>query len=773
MKAKRFNKLLKKIRNLESTVQELSDEELRNKTFEFKERYQNGESLDSLLCEAFAVCIEADYRVLGKKPYDVQVLGGIGLHKGLLIEMNTGEGKTLTATMPLYLNALSGKTSILVTANGYLAYRDAEEMGEVYKFLGLTCRAGVSEKEDKQLKNEEKKEIYSADIVYTTHGTLGFDYLFNNLVNKKEDRFLCDFNYVIIDEADLVLLDSAQMPLVISGAPRVQSNLYEIADFFVRTLKEDIDYEIEDKQIWLTKNGVKYAEKFFGIEHYYSAKNFELNRHVTLTLRAHYIMEKGKDYIVSEKNEIVLMDNGSGRSAPGMKLRGGQHQAIEMKEKISVSQENRSVASITYQNFFLMFPKLSGMSGTIADAKRELKKVYKKDVMIIPPNKKLQRVDKKDLYFKDGESQHKAALEDILRRHETGQPVLIVTSTIEDTEAISEELVKHKISHNVLNANNAYWEAQIIKEAGQKYAVTVSTGMAGRGTDIRLGKGVESLGGLAIIGIGRMDNVRLERQVRGRAGRQGDPGVSQFYVSLEDAVVSNSLGEDKIDKLLNKKHIRKHRLKRLIDGSRKLNEDNGFSSRKQAIEYDKVMKSQRNIFYESRNRLLDGGTLDVKVLRKIIKQNISKFIKESKKLNKQSINRYILDNISYSLDYDTSSLKFFTKHKAKKVLVNYAMELVDERIESLSKEDFDEFVRLCTLHAMDDAWVEEVDYLQQLQYVMSGRQTAQRNPIYEYQKEAYDAFMQMQSCVKKDLMRNFLLGEPQTGEKGEMLIMFP
>ncbi len=771
MKASRYNKLVKRIRELESTYSGLSDIELKDKTIEFKSRYQGGESLDSLLCEAYAVCIEACKRVLNKRPYDVQVIGAIGLHKGLLVEMNTGEGKTITATMPLYLNALSGKSSILVTANDYLAYRDGEEMGEVYKLLGLTCKAGVSKNGDKQLTNDEKREIYSADIVYTTHGTLGFDYLLNNLVSKKEDRFLCEFNYVIIDEADLVLLDAAQMPLVISGSPRVQSNLYKICDFFVRSLKEDIDVEVEDNQVWLTKKGVKYAEKFFGIKGYYNSENFEINRHVTLALRAHYLMEKGKDYVVSDKNEIVLMDNGTGRTSPGMKLRGGQHQAIEMKEKINVTSENRSIASITYQNFFLLFPKLSGMSGTIADAKKELKKVYDKDVLVIPPNKKLRRVDRPDLYFKDSKSQHDMAINDILERHKKGQPVLVVTSTIEDSEMISKELVKHKISHNVLNANSAYYEAQIIKEAGQINAVTVSTGMAGRGTDIRLGKGAKKLGGLAIIGIGRMSNIRLERQVRGRSGRQGDPGISQFYVCLEDGIVTNSLGEEKVEELLKKRRISKSKLRRLIDGSRKLNEDNGFSSRESAVDFDKVMKFQRDIFYKSRNRLLDGGSLDIKVLKKIINENIKEFVKKNK-LNKQSLNRYILDNMSYSMDFN-EDIHLYTSLKVKKALNKYAKELIEDKIDSFKENELKEFIRLCALEAMDNAWIEEVDYLQQLQYVMAGRQSALRNPLFEYRNEAYEAFKRMQACVKRDLMRNFLLGEASINEDGKMFIMFP
>ncbi len=771
MKINKFRKILKQIRDLEAEYQSLSNTALQAKTDLFKQRYQNGESLDDLLVEAFATCIEADARILGKRPYDVQVLGAIGLHKGILVEMNTGEGKTLTATMPLYLNAISGKSSMLVTANAYLAYRDAEEMGPVYEFLGCSVKAGVSLDEKEQLTNEEKKEIYSADIVYTTHSVLGFDYLLNNLVRKKEDRFLCEFNYVIIDEADLVMLDAAQMPLVISGAPRVQSNLYASADFFVTTLKEDDDYIIEDHQIWLTKKGVKYAEEFFGIDHFYREENFELNKHITLALRAHGLMEAGQDYIVSEKNEIVLMDNGSGRSAPGMKLRGGQHQAIEQKENVVVTQENRSIASITYQNFFMLFPRLAGMSGTIADAKKELKKVYKKDVLVIPPNRPLQRVDACDQYFQTSDGQHEAALKDVLERHDLGQPVLIVTSTIEDTEEISQALVQHKVSHNVLNANNAYWEVQIIKEAGQKNAVTVSTGMAGRGTDIRLGEGVKELGGLAIIGIGRMDNIRLERQIRGRAGRQGDPGISQFYVSLEDGIVAQFLGEDKLEELLEKKHISQRRLKKIINSSRKWNEESGFSSRENSVNYDKVMKCQRTIFYEARNRLLDGGSLEKELIHQIAKENIQGFIKETSKMTRQEVNRYILDNLNYHLETD---LFRKSKYQTKNDLVNYTDALIDERMNAFETDaQANEFIRLCALQAMDEAWVEEVDYLQQLQYVVSGRQSAQKNPVFEYQAEAYDAFHQMQIDIKKTFMRYFLLSEAEINEDGEMSILFP
>ena len=490
----------------------LTDSNLKHETVKLKKLLASGKPLIQLLPEAYAAICEADRRVLGKYPYDVQIYGAIAMDLGFLAEMNTGEGKTLTATMPLYLNALTGKSTILVTANEYLAYRDAAEMRPAFEFMGLTERSGVSQKPGEFLTNEQKRRNYNADILYTTHSVLAFDYLLNNLVKRASDRFLREFDFIIIDEADSVLLDGAQMPLVISGAPRVQSNLYQMTDFFVSTLKADRDYDSEDKSVWLTDRGVRYAERFFGVKDFYAHENFELNRHVTLALRAKVLFEKQEDYIVSDEGEIVLIDNSTGRSLPGMKLRGGEHQAIEQKEKVKLTQEQRSVASITYQNLFLMFPKMCGMSGTISDARTELRRVYHKRVVVVPSHKKVIRVDKKDRFFVTAEDQYKAALEETLKHHKTGQAVLVVTATIQDTQIFSKMLVKEGVPHSVLNADDAYWEAEIISAAGKKDAVTVSTGMAGRGTDIKPEDAVRKLGGLAVIGIGRMENVRLERQ---------------------------------------------------------------------------------------------------------------------------------------------------------------------------------------------------------------------------------------------------------------------
>lgn len=764
---KKLHFLLGKVKEECKKVKDLSDYELKNKTNEFKRRLSAGETTEDILPEAFAVCCEADYRVLGMFPFDVQILGGIALHLCYLAEMNTGEGKTLTATMPLYLNGLTGKSTILVTANEYLAIRDAEEMGQVYEFLGLSVKAGVTRDTNEHLNNDQKKEIYAADIVYTTHGSLGFDYLLNNLVHSKEDRFMRELYYVIIDEADSVLLDSASMPLVISGSPRVQSNLYGITDFFVTTLVEDEHYIVEDNKVWLTDKGIEYAQRYFRIENLYSKENFDVLRHVVLALRAHYLMDKDVDYVVTDSGEIVLLDKGTGRKMNGMKLRGGSHQAIEEKERLKLSQEQRSVASITYQNLFNLFPKMSGMSGTIADGKDELLEVYNKRVVIIPPRKPLARKDLPDKYFKTSEEQFDAVIKETVKRHNTGQPVLLIASLISDTEMLSKLLVQENIEHSVLNANNAFWEAEIIKEAGQRNVVTVATSMAGRGTDIHLGPGVKELGGLCVLGIGRMNNTRDERQARGRAGRQGEPGVSIFYTSLEDDVCE-ILGDDFLEKYVEKdKHISKHRIKKLINKSQKIKSESSVFQRKNAVDYDSVMQRQRTIMYKTRNDLLDGKSLDENYLLSICEDNIKDFVKSNKKLDSYGVHRYVLDNLSYRLQEMDKSTK-----NQKVYLIQYSKMAFNNKKKSIG-DRFSEYCRLCTLKALDDGWIEEVDYLQQLQAAISGRSSAQRNLLFEYQREARISFEDMEKSIKKAMIRNILLGEVSFGKDNEMIILYP
>ena len=775
-KIRKLQRILNRIKKYKSKIAAMTDEQLADMTRVFRERLAQGVSLGELLPEAYAVICEADYRILGKFPYDVQILGGIALHQGYLAEMNTGEGKTLTATMPLYLNALTGKSTILVTTNEYLVLRDAEEMGQVYSFMGLTVAAGVRARQDEKISNDEKREIYNADIVYTTHSALGFDYLFNNLVTSAEDRFMREFYYVIIDEADFVLLDSAQTPLVISGAPRVQSNLYEMADFFVKTLEEDRDYEVEEKKVWLTDQGVRYAEQYFGIDNFYGREYFEINRHVTLALRAHMLFAKEKEYVVAENEEIRLLDSGSGRMMPGVKLRGGQHQALEVKEHLKVSQENRSVAFVTYQNLFLLFPKMAGMSGTIADASDELRDVYGVDVLVVPPNCPVIRKDLPDRVFQDADSQFRAAIDAACAVHSTGQPVLLVVSTIAETELVSKLLTNQKIPHNVLNANNAFWEADIIKEAGQMNAVTVATAMAGRGTDIKLGEGVEELGGLAIIGVGRMNNIRQERQARGRAGRQGAPGNSRFYISLEDEIVTD-YGAPYIRKYMEKgRHFSKGRIHRLICNAQKLCEESAVLSRRQALNYDEVMQKQRQLIYSMRDELLDGGRIGKERLMQIAENNIQTFVSGfsgKQPVSRQAVSRYLLDNISYQMDDISDSIL-----QGKESVTQYLRKQVEAALQEQESrigddETMEEFVRVATLRALDDAWVEEVDYLQQLQSAVAGRTSAQRNPVFEYRKDALESFGQMEQTVVRNVMRNILLSEVSYDAEGRMQILFP
>lgn len=682
---KKEYKLLEKVKAYEGYMEQLSDEELSGLTDIFKSRLQQGESLDDLLPEAFAAICEADKRVLGMKPYDVQILGGIALHEGCLAEMNTGEGKTLVATLPLYLNALTGKCCILLTTNDYLALRDAQEMGPVYEFMGLTIAAGVEKKPGVRLTIQEKQQIYQSDIVYSTHSNLGFDYLLNHLVRDASDRFLRELYYVILDEADAVLLDDAKTPLIISGSPRCMSNYYELADFFVRTLKEQKEYIVEDDRVYLTEEGIRYAEEFFQIENFYSRKYYEINRHVVLALRARLLMEPESDYVIGDDNSIMLLDKSTGRKLEGMKLRGGLHQALEEKEQVPVTEETRAVASITYQSLFRLFEKLAGMSGTISDNGRELKKVYHTRIVVIPPNRPLMRKDQPDQCFVHRQEQIREAMTLIEQTHESGQPILVIVPNIRDTEMISALLVEKRLPHSVLNANNTAWEASIIKEAGQRDAITVATPMAGRGTDIKLGEGVAQLGGLAVIAIGRMRDVRVERQVRGRAGRQGDPGFSRFFVSFEDDIV-NEYGPDNLDKYRNgEKSITSNKIRKIVNHAQQVCADQAEYARKQSFDYDKVMQLQRDIIYEVRDRLLDGEELSLPV-----------------------------------------------------------------------QPDMQQ--RRAILSVIDEAWVEQVDYLQQLMAAVSGRKFAQRNMVEEYQTEAYKAYLHMiemiQTQIRTEIMQD-------------------
>lgn len=604
--------------------------------------------------------------------------------------------------------------------------------------------------------------------------------------------------HVIIDEADSVLLDSAIMPLVISGVPRVQSNLYDVCDFFVTTLVEDIDYIEEDKAVWLTPKGVKFAESFFGISNFYGKENFEINRHVTLSLRAHKLLKNKKDYVVTDKKEVELFDGATGRLMHGVKLRGGQHQAIEAKEKVEISQEYRTVASVTFQNLFMMFDKMAGMSGTLMDAKDELFETYGKHVVRIPTNRPLKRVDRKDRYFKNGHDQFWTAVDDVIRLHETGQPVLVVLNSVTDTDLFSRLLIEKNIPHNVLNASNAFWEAQIIAGAGQLNAVTVATTMAGRGTDIKLGDGVKELGGLAVIGIGRMNNSRSERQARGRAGRQGDPGFSQYYVSLEDDIVGAE-DDDKLQRYIDgKKRIGKRKIKRIVNQCQKLSVESEEMNRKKSLQYDQVLQRQRDLIYATRKKLLDGASVEQEKIVEIAKENISDFVnhfdciqsnkkhgrrrgrkKDSdKNTNTQQytsmLNRYILDNISYKLDAGLTLSDMQSAATVSDYLMLRVYQGLSRQREHIGDEEaYEQFVREATLKAVDDGWVELIDYLEQLKYAVAGRASAQRNVMFEYQNEAFESFLDTEKAVKCNIIRNILLSDVKIGKDGRLQVIYP
>ena len=771
---KQFHKILRRVKCFRQAMSDLTDRELSQLTVSFKRRLKQGESLDDLLPEAYAAICEADHRVLGQFPYDVQILGGIALHKGMLAEMNTGEGKTLMATMPLYLNALSEKSAILLTTNDYLALRDAEEMGPVYQFMGLSVAAGVSRKTEKSFGNKEKKKIYAADIVYTTHGGLGFDYLINNLVTTTADKFLREFYFVIVDEADSVLLDAAQTPLVISGSPRVQSNLYELADFFVTTLIEGRDYEKEEGSVWLTEAGIRYAEHFFRIDNFYSEEYFEINRRVTFALRAHTLFEMKKSYMISDDGELQLLDGGSGRLMSGVKLSGGQHQALEAKEKVKISAESRYMASVTFQNLFLMFPKMSGMSGTISDAAGELWDVYHKEVVVIPPNRPVRRKDLRDRCYRNAEQQLTAAMKEVIAIHETGRPVLIVVSTIPETELASGYLVRARVPHSVLNANNAFWEAEIIREAGRMNAVTVATGMAGRGTDVKLGEGVKELGGLAVIGIGRMGNIRQERQARGRAGRQGDPGSSRFFISLQDGVIEESCHPKLAKYAEGRWWISRRRIRRIINSAQRSGEEFAVMSRRQALNHDQVIKFQRDLMYATREKLLEGGGMDEEILMEIAGRNIERFISSQEPLTRISLQRYVLDHISYRLDGEMAGIVLDDLSAVRKYLLGLVSRGVKEQEKKTgSRSQLQRFMRVAALNAIDEAWVEQVDYLQQIQSAVSGRAMAQRNLVFEFQKDGLEAFGKMKLMIWENIMRNILLSNVYTDEENQLHILFP
>ena len=784
----RLKKILAKVKSFESEIAGLSDADLRKKTQEFKERLTAGETLDDLLPEAYAVVREADKRVLGMFPYDVQVMGAIVLHEGNVAEMATGEGKTLTATMPLYLNALSGQGAMLVTTNTYLALRDAQEMGQVYRFLGLTIEAAVVADETENLTPKQKRLIYQADIVYTTNSALGFDYLIENLAENKDSQYLSPFNYVIIDEIDSILLDSAQVPLVISGAPRVQSNFYSIMDTFITTLKEEEDYHYDDEknEVWLTSKGILAAESFLDLEHLFSKENQELVRHLNLALRAHKLYKKDKDYVVRQGDkeaEVVLLDRATGRLLEMTRLQGGQHQAIEAKEHVKLTEETRAMASITYQNLFRLFRKISGMTGTGKVVESEFMETYSMSVIKIPTNQPVIRQDLPDQLYQTLPEKVFASLDEVKHYHAQGNPLLIFTGSVEMSEIYSSLLLREGIAHNLLNANNAAREAQIIAESGQKGAVTVATSMAGRGTDIKLGPGVADLGGLVVIGTERMENQRIDLQIRGRSGRQGDPGISKFFISLEDDLL-RKWGPDWLKKLYkdySTEEVQQHpvqlgqrRFRRLVAKAQRASESSAKMSRRMTLEYAQCMKIQREITYAERNRLIQAEERIDEEISRVLSQVIHQAAYEQSYGTRADLYRFILDHFSYHAERIPYDFDIYSPEKIAELLQDIAEQELQAKKDYLKSDKlFTHFQRVSVLKAIDENWVEQVDYLQQLKTALSGQHFSMKNPLVEYYQEAYDGFEYMKERMKQQIVKNLLMSELALNPKGEVIMYFP
>lgn len=774
----KMKRVLKKVNSYKSYMETLSDEKLKSLTTDFKLRLSCGESLDEILPEAFAAMREAAFRVLGLFAYDVQILGAITLHNGNISEMKTGEGKTLTAIFPAYLNSLTGKGVIVITSNEYLAKRDAEEMQGVFKFMDVTICAGLEDDENKMTKHE----IYKHDIVYTTQSTLGFDYLFDNLANRKEDKFLREFNYAIIDEVDAVLLDSAQMPLIIAGSPKVQSNLYPVVQKFVETLEEGIDYKKdEDDNVWYLNEGIRKSEQYFNVENLYDDSHYYLVKILNLVLKANVNMTLDKDYVVKD-NKIKLLDKETGRILEGITLKNGQHQALEAKENVPLSNENRSIASITYQNLFKLFKKISGMSGTAKVAEQEFIETYNLKVVWIPTNKPVIRIDKKDKIYATLPEKIIAILEFVKKIHATGQPLLIVSGSVQATDLYSALLLNEGIAHSVLNAHNAVKEAEIISEAGELNNVTVATSMAGRGTDIKLGKGVLELGGLVVVGTERMSSKRMDQQLSGRSGRQGEPGLSQFFVSLEDELLVKQ-GPRWLEKYRNKKYnsidevipveLSRRKFGSVVEFAQQASDDNGKQSRGIIAQYDESVKIQRKKVYDARNSLLLEEEMDFD-LNKTIKLLVSEFLNKKKEISMIDITTFLVNNLNYS----NKKIEKFINFKSKKEISEKLIRIIyDEctKVRSIfkNKQEEEDFIRVSILKAIDEHWVEQIDSLSILSTVVSGRTYAQKNPVYEYAREAYESYNEMRYRIKESIIRNIAKSHIERNGNGELTIYFP
>jgi len=756
---RRLEKMADKVFKYEDQMAALTDDQLKAKTVEFKERYQNGESLDSLLYEAFAVVREGAKRVLGLFPYKVQVMGGIVLHHGDVPEMRTGEGKTLTATMPVYLNALSGKGVHVVTVNEYLSERDATEMGELYSWLGLSVGINLAAKSPM-----EKKEAYECDITYSTNSEIGFDYLRDNMVVRAENMVQRPLNYALVDEVDSILIDEARTPLIVSGANAVEtSQLYHMADHYVKSLdKDDYIIDVQSKTIGLSDSGIDKAESYFKLENLYDIENVALTHFIDNALRANYIMLLDIDYVVSEEQEILIVDQFTGRTMEGRRYSDGLHQAIEAKEGVPIQDETKTSASITYQNLFRMYKKLSGMTGTGKTEEEEFREIYNIRVIPIPTNRPVQRIDHPDLLFASIEAKFKAVVEDVKSRYQKGQPVLVGTVAVETSDYISKKLVAAGVPHEVLNAKNHYKEAQIIMNAGQRGAVTIATNMAGRGTDIKLGEGVRELGGLCVIGTERHESRRIDNQLRGRSGRQGDPGESQFYLSLEDDLMKR-FGSERLKGVFERLNmsdeaIESRMLTRQVEAAQKRVEGNNYDTRKQVLQYDDVMREQREIIYAQRYDVITADRDLAPEIQAMIKRTIGRVVDGHARAKQDEKLEAILNFAKYNLLPEDSitmeDLSGLSDKAIKEELFQRALQVYDSQVSKLRDEEaVKEFQKVLILRVVDNKWTDHIDALDQLRNAVGLRGYAQNNPVVEYQAEGFRMFNDMIGSIEFDVTR--------------------
>lgn len=756
---RRLEKMADKVLKYEDEMAALTDEQLQAKTEEFKQRYQNGETLDQLLYEAFAVVREGAKRVLGLFPYKVQVMGGIVLHHGDVPEMRTGEGKTLTATMPVYLNALAGKGVHVVTVNEYLTERDATEMGELYSWLGLSVGINLAAKSPM-----EKKEAYLCDITYSTNSEIGFDYLRDNMVVRAENMVQRPLNYALVDEVDSILIDEARTPLIVSGANAVEtSQLYHMADYFVKSLnKEDYIIDIQSKTIGLSDSGIDKAESYFKLENLYDIENVALTHFIDNALRANYIMILDIDYVVSEEQEILIVDQFTGRTMEGRRYSDGLHQAIEAKEGVPIQDETKTSASITYQNLFRMYKKLAGMTGTGKTEEEEFREIYNIRVIPIPTNRPIQRIDHSDLLYASLDAKFKAVVEDVKARHQKGQPVLVGTVAVETSDLLSKKLVEAGVPHEVLNAKNHYREAQIIMNAGQRGAVTIATNMAGRGTDIKLGEGVRELGGLCVIGTERHESRRIDNQLRGRSGRQGDPGESQFYLSLEDDLMKR-FGSERLKGVFERLNmsdeaIESRMLTRQVEAAQKRVEGNNYDTRKQVLQYDDVMREQREIIYAQRYDVITAERDLAPEIHAMIRRTIERIVDGHARSNQDEKLAAILNFAKYNLlpedSISLSDLEGLSDQAIKDELYQRALKVYDSQVAKLRDEEaVKEFQKVLILRVVDNKWTDHIDALDQLRNAVGLRGYAQNNPVVEYQAEGFRMFNDMIGSIEFDVTR--------------------